>query len=69
MTTIITPITEVLLPQLNVGENITISGYIYTGRDAVLPKIVNLIKLRQLKEYGIYLEGSVIFHTAAVLQG
>ncbi|MFW5793543.1 MAG: fumarate hydratase C-terminal domain-containing protein [Bacteroidota bacterium] len=43
---------------------ISLSGYIYTGRDAVLPKIVSLIQAEKLLDYNINLEGSVIFHTA-----
>jgi fumarate hydratase subunit beta len=47
-----------------VGDVVSISGYIYTGRDAVLPKIVKLIEQGKLEEYGIDLKGSIIFHTA-----
>ncbi|MCQ2407571.1 MAG: fumarate hydratase C-terminal domain-containing protein [Oscillospiraceae bacterium] len=60
--TITTPITREVIQQLRVGDKITICGPIYTGRDAVLPKLV------ALKESGggedIPLEGSVVFHTA-----
>ena len=35
-----TPISEEAVSRLKVGDVVTISGYIYTGRDAVLPKIV-----------------------------
>jgi fumarate hydratase subunit beta len=59
-----TPIKNNSIADLSVGEMITLSGYIYTGRDAVLPKIVSLIEAGKLKEYGIDLEGAVIFHTA-----
>lgn len=59
-----TPITDEMIKKLHVGDMITISGKIYTGRDAVLPKIVNLAKEGRLDEYGINLEGSVMFHTA-----
>lgn len=58
------PITSDIISNLKVGDNITFSGFIYTGRDAVLPKIVSLIESGKLKKYGIDLEGSVIFHTA-----
>ena len=59
-----TPIQEADIKRLSVGDVVSITGYIYTGRDAVLPKIVNLIEQRKLEEYGIDLEGAVIFHTA-----
>ncbi|WP_372995819.1 fumarate hydratase C-terminal domain-containing protein [Lutispora sp.] len=62
--TIYTPITEDMVKDLEVGEMIMISGYIYTGRDAVLPKVVSLIKNNKLQQSGIELNGSVIFHTA-----
>lgn len=59
-----TPFSEEAISQLNVGDVVTISGYIYTGRDAVLPKIINAAKEGKLAEMGIDLQGSVIFHTA-----
>lgn len=59
-----TPIQKNVLCSLTIGEMVTISGYIYTGRDAVLPKIVSMIEEGSLDRYGINLEGSVIFHTA-----
>jgi fumarate hydratase subunit beta len=55
--------------KLMIGEMINLSGYIYAGRDAVLPKIVSLIESGKLEEYGIDLEGSVIFHTAVSVAG
>ncbi len=61
---ITTPIIDQMVEQLEVGDMISLSGYIYTGRDAVLPKIVSLIKSNELSRYYIRLEGSVIFHTA-----
>ena len=59
-----TPIQEADINRLSVGDVVSITGYIYTGRDAVLPKIVNLIEQGKLDEYGIDLKGAVIFHTA-----
>lgn len=64
MNTINTPISSANISNLYVGEMISLSGYIYTGRDAVLPKIITLIEEGRLEEYGINLEGAVIFHTA-----
>ena len=40
MKNLTTPLSEEAISQLNVGDVVSISGYIYCGRDAVLPKIV-----------------------------
>ncbi|HRT84949.1 MAG TPA: fumarate hydratase C-terminal domain-containing protein [Bacteroidales bacterium] len=61
---VITPIRACCLESISIGDFIYISGFIYTGRDSVLPKIVSLIEDGKLEEYGINLEGAVIFHTA-----
>ena len=59
-----TPLSEKAISQLNVGDVVTLTGYIYTGRDAVLPKIVKAAEDGTVKELGIDLQGAVIFHTA-----
>lgn len=59
-----TPVTDEAVKDLRVGDMIQLSGKIYCGRDAVLPKICKLIEHEALEEYGICLQGSVIFHTA-----
>lgn len=59
-----TPCPEDVIATLRVGDVITISGCIYTGRDAVLPKIVKAAAEGRLSELDIDLQGSVIFHTA-----
>lgn len=64
MKEIVTPITDNVICELKVGDMVHLSGYIYTGRDAVLPKVVRLIETNGLKDAGIDLQGSVIFHTA-----
>lgn len=64
MKTVLTPITEKDVEKLNVGDMIYISGKIYCGRDAVLPKVQQAVIDGNLAELGIKLEGSVIFHTA-----
>ncbi|MDR1800538.1 MAG: fumarate hydratase C-terminal domain-containing protein [Lachnospiraceae bacterium] len=69
MKTITTPITEEIVKGLEIGDMITITGIIYTGRDAVLPRIVSLIEDDCLQNYGIYLKGSVIFHSAVSTAG
>ena len=64
MKSIETPISSDIIDNLSVGDMISISGYIYTGRDAVLPKIVSLVQSGKISEFDIHLQGSVIFHTA-----
>ena len=59
-----TPLSEEVVRQLRVGDVVTISGDIYTGRDAVLPKIVKAAAEGSLGDLGIDLQGAVIFHTA-----
>jgi fumarate hydratase subunit beta len=57
-----TPISEEEIKSLQVGDMVYISGKIFCGRDAALPKICKLIDEGNLGD--ITLEGSVIFHTA-----
>lgn len=64
MKTLNTPISDDVINSLHIGDMVLISGKIYCGRDAVLPKICKLIEENSLEEYGIDLKGSVIFHTA-----
>lgn len=59
-----TPITGSDIAALSVGDMISISGRIYCGRDAVLPKLVKAAEEGTLSDLGVSLEGSVIFHTA-----
>jgi len=61
---ICSPVSDDVIAQLRVGDRISISGKIFTGRDAALPKIVELLQSDKLPVYGINLQGSVIFHTA-----
>ena len=56
-----TPITDSDLKNLDVGDKITISGTIYTGRDAALPQLVKLIKKNEIP---FDMDGMVIMHTA-----
>lgn len=50
--------------QLEVGEVVSISGYIFCGRDAVLPRICKELETGTWMQRGIDLKGGVIFHTA-----
>ena len=56
-----TPISDDELSHLELGDQITISGTIYTGRDAALPQFVELIKQDKVP---FNTEGMVIMHTA-----
>lgn len=64
MIEITTPISDDVVKNLHVGDMIYISGYIYCGRDAVLPKVMKLIEEGKESQLGVPLEGGVIFHTA-----
>lgn len=64
MLKLVAPIKEEDIKKLQVGDVVSLSGYIYTGRDAVLSKIVEAAENGGLEEMGIDLNGSVIFHTA-----
>lgn len=44
MINLTTPISEKDISLLNVGDTITISGYILCGCDAVLPKVLKMIE-------------------------
>lgn len=61
---ITTPISEEAAAAFQVGDMIEISGYILCGRDAVLPKILRMIKEGRTSELSVDLHGQVIFHTA-----
>lgn len=69
MINIQTPISKEAAESLQVGDRILLSGKIFCGRDAVLPKICQLVEEDRLGEYGIDLEGGVIFHTAVSIAG
>ncbi|WMM24189.1 fumarate hydratase C-terminal domain-containing protein [Tissierella sp. MB52-C2] len=58
------PISKEDIQNLHPGDQVFLSGNIFTGRDAVLPKLVDLIKMDKLEEIKVDLDGSVIFHTA-----
>ncbi len=64
MKSITTPISEDIARDLQVGDQILISGKIYCGRDAVLPKVCKMIETGEITGRDIHLQGSVIFHTA-----
>lgn len=57
-----TPITNEDIKKLKIEDKVLISGEIYTGRDAVLPKLVKLIKNDDKLPFP--LEGTIFLHTA-----
>lgn len=59
-----TPIQIQQINELNIGDQIEISGRVLCGRDAVLPKVVKLYKQVDPLIQQLELEGAVIFHTA-----
>lgn len=63
MINIQTPVSDDCINKLKIGDQIEISGIIYTGRDAVLPKLVKLSQ-KNPEKVKIDLKGGVIFHTA-----
>ena len=63
------PINSLSINDIKVGDSILISGKIYTGRDAVLPKICELITNGIIDDYCFNLKGSAIFHTAVSSAG
>jgi fumarate hydratase subunit beta len=66
---ITTPITAEIILDLAIGDMVSLSGYIYTGRDAALPKLISLFREGKLVENGLDLRGGVIFHTAVSIAG
>ena len=61
---ITTPISREVVDALQVGDTVTISGWILCGRDAVLPKVLKMIEEGTADQLGVDLQGQVIFHTA-----
>lgn len=52
------------LSHLTIGDRVVFSGTIIAGRDAVLPKVCELIAQGRSGELGVSLDGAAIFHTA-----
>jgi fumarate hydratase subunit beta len=61
-----TPLTNSDIENLQVGDRITLTGQILTGRDAALPRLVKLI---ENGESPVVVEGAAIMHTAVSQAG
>lgn len=59
-----TPLSEEAICQLKVGDVVSVTGDIFCGRDAVLPRICKELEDGTWEKRGIDLKGGVIFHTA-----
>ena len=59
-----TPLSEEDIAGLRVGDVIRLSGTIFCGRDAVLPKICKMLDDGTAVDAGLDFSGSVMFHTA-----
>ncbi len=59
-----TPLTRQEVERLQLYDHVTLSGFILTGRDIVLPKLVTLAESGGLSPDEFDLAGSVIFHSA-----
>lgn len=64
-----TPVTAEVIEDLRVGDQLEITGTIYTGRDAALPLLVKTIREGRLSSLAMELEGGIIFHTAVSVAG
>ncbi len=63
------PLDDSLIKKLKIGDFIEIYGKIFTGRDAVLPKIADLIKRNEFKKLSVCFNGGVFFHTGVSIAG
>ena len=59
-----TPVDDADIAALHVGDVIRISGFIYCGRDAVLPKICRMLAEGEAASAGLDFSGGAMFHTA-----
>lgn len=64
-----TPVSAKDISNLHIGDTVEISGYILCGRDAVLPRVVEMIQEGTVDALGVELEGQIIFHTAVSVAG
>lgn len=57
-----TPVSGEVIERLSIRDRIEIHGKIYTGRDAVLPRLRRMIEENRLGTLGVNLSGAVIMH-------
>lgn len=69
MKKIITPIDDEIVNDLKVGDKISLSGIMYCGRDAVLPKLAKSIENDDIERYPFDFNGMAIMHTAFSVAG
>lgn len=58
------PISAEDVAGLEVGDVVRISGTVYCGRDAVLPKVCAMLANGDAVSHGLDFQGGVMFHTA-----
>lgn len=66
---LIFPIEDIDTNTFHIRDQILISGRIYCGRDAVLPRLVGMMGDGTINDSDIHLFGSLIFHTAVSYAG
>ena len=64
-----TPIGDDEINSLKVGDKISLSGLMYCGRDAVLPKLAESIEQDDIEKYPFDFKGMAIMHTAFSVAG
>ena len=65
MTTLTTPVSEAAIRALKVGDEVTITGTLFTGRDAVHKFLHDGGRLPP----GVNLKGGILYHCGPVIQG
>jgi len=64
-----TPVSDEVIDTLTIGDQFEISGKIFCGRDAVLPRVIELVEKEGKTSLGVDIQGGVIFHTAVSAAG
>ena len=60
---ITTPLTDEILKDLKAGDNVLISGIIYTGRDAAHKRLVDLVEKGE--ELPLDINGQIIYYVGS----
>ncbi len=64
-----TPVREECIDELEIGDKISLSGKLYCGRDAVLPKLAGEIEKGEEDKFPFDFNGMAIMHTAVSVAG